>query len=39
MQRIDWSCQKPQRRARERDEVAVEKWLTETVPALEKKHD
>ncbi|MDG5762101.1 IS630 family transposase [Natronococcus sp. A-GB1] len=39
MQRIDWSCQKPQRRARERDEAAVEEWLTETVPAIEKKHD
>lgn len=36
MQRIDWSCQKPQRRARERDEAAVEKWLNETVPALKK---
>jgi len=39
MQRLDWSCQKPQRRARERDEAAVEEWLTETVPAIEKKHD
>ncbi|NKE38073.1 IS630 family transposase [Natronococcus sp. JC468] len=37
MQRIDWSCQKPQRRARERDEAAVEEWLNETVPAIEKK--
>lgn len=39
MQRLNWSCQKPQRRARERDEAAVEKWLTETVPAIEKKLD
>ena len=39
MQRIDWSCQKPQRRAHERDEAAVEEWLNETVPAIEKKHD
>lgn len=39
MQRLDWSCQKPQRRARERDEAAVEEWLTDTVPAIEKKHD
>lgn len=38
MQRIDWSCQKPQRRARERDEAAVEEWLNETVPGIEKKH-
>lgn len=38
MQRLEWSCQKPQRRARERDEAAVEQWVTETVPAIEKKH-
>ena len=39
MQRLNWSCQKPQRRARERDEAAVETWLNETVPAIEKKLD
>lgn len=39
MQRLDWSCQKPQRCARERDEAAVKEWLNETVPALEKKRD
>ena len=39
MQRLNWSCQKPQRRARERDEAAVEEWLNETVPAIEKKLD
>ena len=39
MQRLNWSCQKPQRRARERDEAAVEEWLNETVPAIEKKRD
>lgn len=38
IQRLEWSCQKPQRRARERDEAAVEQWVTETVPAIEKKH-
>ncbi|MFC4989147.1 IS630 family transposase [Saliphagus infecundisoli] len=37
MRRLNWSCQKPQRRARERDEAAVEEWLNETVPEIEKK--
>lgn len=38
MRRLNWSCQKPQRRARERDEAAVEEWLNETIPTIEKKH-
>lgn len=37
LQRINWSCQKPQRRVHERDVAAVEEWLNETIPAIEKK--
>ena len=31
-----WSCQKPERRARERDEAAVERWRREDWPRIKK---
>ena len=32
-----WSCQKPERRARERDEKAIETWRTERWPHIKKR--
>ena len=32
-----WSCQKPERQARERDEKAIEKWRTERWPHIKKR--
>ncbi len=32
-----WSCQKPERRARERDEDAIEAWRTERWPHIKKR--
>jgi transposase len=34
---LGFSCQKPERRALERDEVAVEHWKKSTWPELKKK--
>jgi len=34
---IGWSCQKPERRARERDEAAIEQWRTEEWPEAKKR--
>ncbi|WP_082256385.1 winged helix-turn-helix domain-containing protein [Haloferax sp. ATB1] len=39
LQRMNWSCQKPERRSRRRDADAVRRWEEETIPALEKKHE
>jgi transposase len=36
MRRLGWSAQKPQRRARERDEQAIAKWLREDWPRIKK---
>jgi transposase len=33
---MDWSCQKPERRARERDEKAIERWRTKEWPRIKK---
>lgn len=33
---MGWSCQKPERRARERDEAAIEQWRTEEWPRAQK---
>lgn len=33
---MGWSCQKPQRRARERDEEAVERWRKKDWPRIKK---
>ena len=32
-----WSCQKPERRARERDETAIQKWREERWPHIKKR--
>ena len=34
---MGWSCQKPERRARERDEAAIEQWRTEEWPEAKKR--
>lgn len=33
---LGWSCQKPERRARERDEIAVAQWRRKVWPNLKK---
>jgi transposase len=33
---LRWSCQKPERRARERDEKAIERWHKEEWPGIKK---
>jgi transposase len=35
--RLEWSCQKPERRALERDEEAIEEWKRKRWPAIKKK--
>jgi transposase len=37
LREIGWSTQKPERRARERDEEAIERWRGEDWPRLKKK--
>jgi transposase len=32
-----WSCQKPERRAKERDELAIQRWRTESWPHIKKR--
>lgn len=32
-----WSCQKPERRARERDEAAIQRWRQERWPHIKKR--
>ena len=34
---MDWSCQKPERRARERDEGAIARWRREDWPRIKKR--
>lgn len=34
LRKMGWSCQKPERRARERDEPAIKQWRTEDWPNL-----
>ena len=36
LHRFGWSWQKPARRARERDEVAIQRWVQHTWPRLKK---
>ncbi len=36
MRALGWSCQKPERRALERDEDAIERWRRETWPEVKK---
>jgi len=37
LRRMGWSCQKPERRARERDESAIERWRREDWPRIKKR--
>ncbi len=37
LSRMRWSCQKPERRSRERDEEAIAHWKRTTWPAIQKK--
>ncbi len=36
LRRMGWSCQKPERRARERDEQAIARWRQEDWPRIKK---
>lgn len=37
LQRLNWSCQKPERRALQRDEVAIAHWKRYVWPRIKKK--
>lgn len=37
LHRMGWSCQKPERRARERDEDAIAQWRKEDWPRIKKR--
>jgi len=37
LRRMGWSCQKPQRRARERDEATIARWRKKEWPRLKKR--
>ena len=37
LQRMGWTCQKPERRARERDEQAILMWRQEDLPRIKKR--
>ena len=37
LRQLGWSCQKPQLRARERDETAIAKWKSEDWPRIKKE--
>jgi transposase len=37
LHRMGWSCQKPERRARERDEEAIAAWRTRDLPRIKKR--
>jgi transposase len=37
LRRLGWSCQKPQRRARERDEAAIDRWRKSDWPRIKKR--
>jgi transposase len=37
LRRLGWSPQKPERRARERDEAAIRRWLRVELPRIKKK--
>lgn len=34
---LNWSCQKPERRARERDEAAIARWRKRDWPRIKKE--
>jgi transposase len=35
---LDWTWQRPARRAKERDDAAIEQWVTKRWPHLKKRH-
>ena len=37
LRRMGWSCQKPERRARERDEKAIARWRSRDWPRIKKR--
>jgi transposase len=37
LRRMNWTCQKPERRARERDEQAIVAWRKEDLPRIKKR--
>lgn len=36
MRKLGWSCQKPAKRAKERDEEAIQRWLSERWPRIKR---
>jgi transposase len=38
LRQLDWTAQKPERRARERDEPAIARWRTHDWPRIKKRH-
>ncbi len=38
LRRLGWTCQRPATRAKERDEEAVQRWLKEKWPEIERGH-
>ncbi len=39
LQQLGWSCQKPERRAMQRDEAAIAHWKRDTWPQIKKKQN
>lgn len=37
LRRLGWTCQKPQRRSRRRDQSAIDRWRSEDWPRLKKR--
>lgn len=37
LRRLGWSCQKPVRRARERDQAAIDRWRESDLPRIKKR--
>jgi len=37
LRRLGWTCQKPQRRARERDQTAIDRWRKSDWPRIKKR--
>jgi len=38
LRKLGWSCQQPERRARERDEAAIRRWRERDWPRIKKEH-
>jgi transposase len=38
LKNMEWSCQKPEYRARERDETAIRRWRERAWPRIKKEH-